>query len=145
MYCLFYWLLGFITKHVAKQFGISGDHFKNACEHIDGSVQERCNSIALAMELHLSCTDSHSFENLTCDNFASSNVWPRYFVWRIKGNLWNSTQKYLPHTLNDKFYIIQSLSAFIFKSWKVFLNCCPGPFCREMASLHSIPGILIVL
>ena len=26
------------------------------CHHIDGSVQERCNSSALAMELHLSCT-----------------------------------------------------------------------------------------
>ena len=27
------------------------------CAHIDGLVQERCNSNALAMELHLSCTN----------------------------------------------------------------------------------------
>ena len=27
------------------------------CPHIDGLVQERCNSIANALELHLSCTN----------------------------------------------------------------------------------------
>ena len=38
--------------------GVIGIHYTVQCQHhLDGLVQERCNSSALAMELRLSCTN----------------------------------------------------------------------------------------
>ena len=55
------------------------------------------------------------------------NVWVRYFVWKFKGTLWNSTQNILPmHWKIWSLYNIEILRALRIKSPYAFLKRPPG-------------------
>ena len=84
-----------IGVHMCQQFldDISAGGFSLTCHHeegltllkwkayIDGLVQERCNSSALAMELHLSCTNPSTTPSafnssaLTCEHPRNGVIW----------------------------------------------------------------------
>ena len=56
-----------------------------AMHDIDGSVQERCNSSALAMELHLSCINLSSYKHLYTYKWWSIFLFP--WSWKVNSDV----------------------------------------------------------
>ena len=76
------WAQGSFVLHMAwvLQMDLSNNIKLVFCLHIDGLMQKRCNSIALAMEIHLFCIKP-SMQSITKKYNLYCNCW--YSFWKL--------------------------------------------------------------
>ena len=104
----------------------------NPMLHIHGLVQERHNSIATALELHLSCTNPAIWSNQPIIKWLNTrhcypNVVPRYFLLPINELIvewWCSLAKYILNTDSLSWIFLKKRD--LWKTWQNF-----GPFKKQ--------------
>ena len=123
--------------------------------HIDGLVQERCNSTANALELRLSCTNP-SISSWYCREIPflhpSTRAWGQMWIKLVRKNktlFWNCNDYFWtrpgPHFMNDffhrnsksmeiSFYCFPSCSVIITLEFSTWHNSCSVVVCAEFYS-----------
>ena len=111
---------------------------KDTHNHIEGLVQERCNSSALAMELRLSCTNPGNpsilpsrMSTVVSMSTSSWENWPRYYEitpYRVKCERYSSSAlKLYVYEWFTSMYMLNFLPQNIskFPSWENFIHWAP--------------------
>ena len=76
-------------------------------EHVDGLVQERCNSIAKALELHLSCTNPSIWSSMMTFQFQQGNRNFYFYVYLLQINTLRSRQngRHFVHDISECIFL----------------------------------------